>query len=159
MLKKVAIFGVGFGTGVFGTVYCIKRIFNSPIVKQVIFEGMDASIKQFVDRCCEQNSDKQSNTIKYSFNIDKNTIKPSFEIDNIVFGSRYDADNVLYNMQTEIDAYGFVSILDLYDLAGITTCDYTANEYGWTDLHTAKVVKVRDGYVLHLPSVKKYERR
>lgn len=40
---------------------------------------------------------------------------------------------------------------DLYDLAGITCRNYTANRYGWTDIQSAKVIRTREGYTLQLP--------
>lgn len=74
-----------------------------------------------------------------------------FEYDDIIFETRGDADLVLDQMESAIDQYSIVSIADLYDLAGITCRSYTANKYGWTDLRTAKVVRIRDGYILQLP--------
>ena len=49
-----------------------------------------------------------------------------------------------------IDTYQMVKVADLYDLVGIS-CDYTANNYGWTNLRNASVERVRDGYILKLP--------
>lgn len=31
------------------------------------------------------------------------------------------------------------------------SCNYTDNKYGWTDLSSAQVERVRDGYVIRLP--------
>ena len=74
-----------------------------------------------------------------------------FDYDDIVFDTRGDADLVLDQMESAINQYSLVSVADLYDLAGITCRSYTANKYGWTDLRGAKVVRVRDGYILELP--------
>ena len=74
-----------------------------------------------------------------------------FDYDDIVFDTRGDADLVLDQMESAIHQYSLVSVADLYDLAGITCRSYTANKYGWTDLRGAKVVRVRDGYILELP--------
>jgi hypothetical protein len=43
-----------------------------------------------------------------------------------------------------------VSVADLYDLVGVTG-NYTDNKYGWTDIRSASVIRVRDGYMLKLP--------
>ena len=43
-----------------------------------------------------------------------------------------------------------VSVMDLYDLVGITG-QYTDNKYGWTNLRNAEPVRTRDGYMLKLP--------
>lgn len=74
-----------------------------------------------------------------------------FEYDDILFESRGDADLVLDQLESAINIYGMASVADLYDLAGVTCRSYTANKYGWTDIRTAKVVRVRDGYILQLP--------
>ena len=45
----------------------------------------------------------------------------------------------------------------MYDLAGVT-CDYTYNDYGWTSLRDAEVVRIRDGYYIKLPRAKALRR-
>lgn len=74
-----------------------------------------------------------------------------FDYDDILFETRGDADLVLDQLESAIANYGIASVADLYDLAGITCRSYTANKYGWTDIRSAKVVRVRDGYILQLP--------
>jgi hypothetical protein len=74
-----------------------------------------------------------------------------FDYDDILFETRGDADLVLDQLESAIASYGIASVADLYDLAGITCRSYTANKYGWTDIRSAKVVRVRDGYILQLP--------
>jgi hypothetical protein len=54
-------------------------------------------------------------------------------------------------MDDIINRYGVVSVGDLYDLAGISTTNYTVNKYGWTNIRSAHVVRTRDGYLLKLP--------
>ena len=71
--------------------------------------------------------------------------------DDIVFETRGDADLVLDQLESAINTYGIASVADLYDLAGITCRSYTANKYGWSDIRSAKVVRIRDGYILELP--------
>lgn len=73
-----------------------------------------------------------------------------YDFDDLIFDSRGEAENVLCAMDSEIDNYGIVSVADLYELVGVTG-NYTDNKYGWTDLRTASVVRVRDGYTLKLP--------
>ena len=74
-----------------------------------------------------------------------------FDYDDILFETRGDADLVLDQLESAISQFGIASVSDLYDLAGITCRSYTANKYGWTDIRSAKVVRVRDGYILQLP--------
>ena len=53
-------------------------------------------------------------------------------------------------MDEMISVYGIVSVADLYDLIGVTG-NYTDNKYGWTDIRSASVVRVRDGYIVKMP--------
>ena len=62
-----------------------------------------------------------------------------------------DAELVLDQLESAIANYGIASVADLYDLAGITCRNYTANRYGWTDIQLAKVIRTREGYTLQLP--------
>lgn len=74
-----------------------------------------------------------------------------YEYDDIIIESRGDAELVLDQLEEIISTYGVASVADLYDLVGITGRSYTDNKYGWTDIRNAKVVRVRDGYILQLP--------
>ena len=76
--------------------------------------------------------------------------KPRYNYDEIVLESRGEAEEVLTRMCELIDTYQMVKVADLYDLVGIS-CDYTANNYGWTNLRNASIERVRDGYILKLP--------
>ena len=53
-------------------------------------------------------------------------------------------------MDELLETYKMVTVADFYDLVGVT-CDYTDNNYGWTSLRSAEVVRVRDGYIIKLP--------
>ena len=68
----------------------------------------------------------------------------------IVFRSRADADAVLDRMGDLIEKYGQATVLDLYDLVDIDG-DFTDDKWGWTQIRTAGVIAVRDGYLLDLP--------
>ena len=74
-----------------------------------------------------------------------------FDYDDIIFETRGDAEAVLVQMDAVIEEYGQVSVLDLYDMAGITAPDYTSKKYGWTNISTSRAVRDGDGYVLRLP--------
>jgi len=75
-----------------------------------------------------------------------------YEFDDVILDSRGDAEDVLDRMCELVTAYGMASIADLYDLVGITG-NYTDNKYGWTDLRSAYVDRVRDGYLIRMPRV------
>ena len=70
--------------------------------------------------------------------------------DDIVLDSRGEAEEVLSHLVDLTIDYGMASVADLYDLVGITS-NFTDNKYGWNDLSTATVSRVRDGYLIDLP--------
>ena len=80
---------------------------------------------------------------------------PSY--DNIQFDYRDDAEAVLDRMTECIEAYGQVTVGDLYDTVGITG-SHTDERYGWVKLGTARVVRDRDKFVLDLPKPLPLER-
>lgn len=82
---------------------------------------------------------------------DRDRVRTSaYSFDDIVLDSRGEAEEVLARMDELIDQYGIVSVADLYDLVGVTG-NYTDNKYGWTNIHNAEPIRVRDGYMLRLP--------
>lgn len=74
----------------------------------------------------------------------------SYSYEDITIDSRGEAEEVLSRLNELIDTYQIASVADLYDLVGLTG-NYTDNKYGWTNLSTADVVRVRDGYKIKLP--------
>ena len=67
--------------------------------------------------------------------------------DDIILDSRGEAEEVLSHLVDLVDDYGMASVADLYDLVGITS-NFTDNKYGWTNLSSASVSRVRDGYLI-----------
>lgn len=76
--------------------------------------------------------------------------KTGYNYDDVILDNRGEAEDVLSRMDELIATYGLVSVADLYDLVG-TTGNYTDNKYGWTNIQSASVIRVRDGYLLKLP--------
>lgn len=74
-----------------------------------------------------------------------------FSYDDIVVPDRGEADAVLDRLCETIREYGAARVADLYELVGISSDNYTDNDYGWTSLRNARVVRVRDGYAFDLP--------
>lgn len=74
-----------------------------------------------------------------------------FDYDDLIFESRGEAEAILSRMDEVIDVYGSVTVADLYDMCELTA-PYTSNRYGWSNIQTAEVARLRDGgYVLKLP--------
>lgn len=70
-----------------------------------------------------------------------------------IFSTREDADEVLVGMLEIIDEYDVATVKDLYGFIG-RSADYTTGEYGWYNLDDAKIIRVRDGFMLKLPKPK-----
>lgn len=68
-----------------------------------------------------------------------------------------EAEKVLDIMTDYVEKYGFVSVNDLYDAAGITGSEFTDEKYGWDNLGAARAIRTREGYVLDLPPTKQRE--
>lgn len=81
----------------------------------------------------------------------KDRVATSYDINNIILETKGEAEDVLSRMDELVDIYGLVSVADLYDLLG-TVGSYTDNKYGWTSTRGMDSVRVRDGYLLRLPS-------
>ena len=75
----------------------------------------------------------------------------AYDYDEIFFETKGEAELVLSNMVDIIDEYDFVSVADMYDLAGVTSMSTTDNNYGWTELGSASTKRTSDGYILVLP--------
>lgn len=73
-----------------------------------------------------------------------------FDYEDIIIRTRGEAEGVLIQMEELIDRYDYVTVLDLYDMLD-RTAPYTSDRYGWTSIKTARVERVRDGYMLRLP--------
>lgn len=74
-----------------------------------------------------------------------------FDYDDLVFETRGKAEAVYEGMLDILDRYKMVTVAAMYDLADMDV-DWTANDYGWTDLRVHEPVKrVHDGYILDLP--------
>lgn len=76
--------------------------------------------------------------------------KRRYDYDEVIFDSRRDAEEVLASMEDLVDRYKVVSVMDFYELADQKSV-YTDRYYGWTNLRSAEVIRVGDGYTIKLP--------
>lgn len=67
-----------------------------------------------------------------------------------ILQSRGEAEGVLDNLRSLIDQYGSASVADYYEMLG-RTGSYTDNKWGWTSLGSARIERVRNGFVIDLP--------
>lgn len=80
-----------------------------------------------------------------------------YTFEDVIFDNRGEAEMVRDQMNYSIERYGYVSVLDYYDMCGLRTRPSDAN-YGWTSLKNATVDRVSGGYLLRLPDVMPIER-
>lgn len=73
------------------------------------------------------------------------------ELDYIMFETRIEGEAVLAGMHDTVGRYQACTIADMYDLVGLTG-DYTASDWGWTNLEGVTVERARrGGYFINLP--------
>lgn len=78
----------------------------------------------------------------------------AYYYDTVTYASRGEAELVLDRMIEAVEEYGRVSVLDMYDMSDIDPerIPHTANNYGWMDLRSARVVRSYNGdYLIKLP--------
>lgn len=76
---------------------------------------------------------------------------PGYFCEDIILDKRGDAEEVLTRLDEIMDTFGLVRVSDLYDLVGMS-CDFTYNNYGWTNIRNATIQRTRDGgYAIKMP--------
>ena len=89
---------------------------------------------------------------------ERGSSRSRIDYDDIIFPDRRDAEAVLNEMLETLDRYQLVTVLDMYDMAGLgNEAPYTANRFGWTNLRAAEVRRGRDGYIIDLPKPSAFE--
>jgi hypothetical protein len=69
---------------------------------------------------------------------------------DLVLPTQEYAETLLANLIELMNTYRVVAVADLYELAGQTPA-ISDNSYGWMSLDTARISKVREGFLLELP--------
>jgi hypothetical protein len=70
----------------------------------------------------------------------------------IILDDRGDAEEILDGMLAIVGQYGTVSISELKEMLGVTA-EFTDAKWGWKNLGSTKVTRVREGYLLDLPRI------
>ena len=80
------------------------------------------------------------------------TMSAAYSCDDLSYETRGDAEAVLTSMREHLNQYPFVTVAQMYEFSGLTMQNYTANNYGWTDLSGVSVKRSFDGdYIIDLP--------
>lgn len=152
----------------FGEVFIAEDVSN--VKSYVLFEVLGPTIKKAVSDIVKNSVDMllfgevrdnkrraSGDYVSYRSYSDRDrrddrrpTSRSRFGYDDLIFDTRSEAEIVLDKMDELIDQFDFVTVADLYDMVDITA-PYTANKYGWRNISSARVERVRDGYILRLP--------
>lgn len=73
-----------------------------------------------------------------------------YDYDIPTFTRKEEAERVLEYLDEMIDTNQVVSVMDLFSAAG-RSCDYTYDDYGWSDIRSAEVAHCREGWYIRLP--------
>lgn len=153
--KNVTIFGLGaIGGFIGGNVFAFYKMLHFKRIRKALTDIVADKIETVLygEEC---HSPKNNSRVSYSYYHKNKNIrnKSGFVLEDILFGTESDALSVLSSMKEIIVNYGYVSIADYYDLAGLPSNVYTNTKYGWLDLKDAKVIDSMDGYKISLPKV------
>lgn len=127
------------------------------VISDIVTDGIDMILyggtrggdyrRSNVDKISYRNYYDRNSTRRLEDSAYRATI---YDYDDIVLSSMGEARDVLARMDELISTYGMASVADLYDLVGISG-NYTDNKYGWTNIKSARIVRVRDGYRIDMP--------
>lgn len=70
-------------------------------------------------------------------------------VERIIFDTEEDAIEVVKQMREIIRGYGFVTVADYYELAGLIA-NYADNKYGWAEIPVFSIITDHIGYELRL---------
>lgn len=89
---------------------------------------------------------------KMSNHRNSNTPKTKnvYNYDDPIFRTKDEASLVLEALDEIIETNGVVSVMDLF-IASDRSCDYTYDNYGWTDIRNATLVRYPEGWIIKLP--------
>lgn len=145
-VKNACIFASGAAVGfVVCGVSMVKIALKNEDVKRFVAGKISDRIYEFI-------SDEEAPRRRSNKKVSYRDAYYRKNVDNILFDSRETAENVLEASKEIINEYGFVTVADMYDLAGLDA-PYTGQKYGWMDLKEAKIIRVRQGYELVLPEI------
>lgn len=83
------------------------------------------------------------------------TRRRSDRVEEYILETRMDASQVLTALLDSADRYGSVSLADYYDLIGVSSLQYTDNQYGWraSTLNRATIIPMKGGHTIRFPDL------
>ena len=88
--------------------------------------------------------------MKIVINMNRRLHNYEHDSNDIVYHSKGDAVQALASMYELLSEYGVVRVSDLYHASGLNA-EYSDHRHGWTDIDSAKIEKVKDGYIIRMP--------
>jgi hypothetical protein len=76
--------------------------------------------------------------------------RATHNFNEILLETRGEAEDVIDALRECISQYQVATVADLYDLVGQSGA-FTDNKWGWYDLRSASIRRIRDGWLLDLP--------
>lgn len=135
-----------------------------PATKSVIAEAVTSAVEMLLYGEVRHSGRRAGGGSRVSYDgcfrpqPDRTSVDRSYErarnaldYEDIEFETRGDAEAVLAAMDEAISSYGFITVGGFFDLCQITDTSYNSNRYGWTDLRSAYVKRVRNKAVIVLP--------
>ena len=97
-----------------------------------------------------------SNYYSSSVSAPKPSMTSELNYDEFTYATKGEADVVLAEMKNLIEKTKVATVLDLYGLSGVSTSNYTLQNWGWTNLNFAEVKQCFDEdhrvvYMINLP--------
>ena len=127
---------------------CVNTIESS--IQMMIFGDVRRSPS---NRPGDRVSYNQYSSVKRTQSIP--SMNTAFNCDDLSYETRGDAEAVLASMIKHLSRYPFVTVAQMYEFSDVTSQNWTANDYGWTDLTGVTVKRSFDGdYIIDLPRAK-----
>lgn len=80
----------------------------------------------------------------------RRSIPGPYSYEEVCCETRADAKDLIDNMRDIVETYGYISVMDLYDLAEMDT-EFTDQNYGWDDVSGASIYKAApDEYIIKM---------
>lgn len=134
-----------------------------PAIKKLIYEGVSNTLDMILYGSVGHSRDRDrrggsSITYKSYSSIyddrDRRERRRSYDDYDLdedpIFETRGDAELVLDELDNALDRYKILSVADFKDICRMRS-NYTDNRYGWTNINSAKVVHIRDGWTIRMP--------
>lgn len=143
------------------------RSIGEYVVKDVLVPSIKEGLKSTVDfifdtsdtgiRFSSPNS-RYRNYNKITERKSSESARNVYDYEDPLFDSEESAVMVLEELDDVMDKNRVVSVMDLFVAAG-QPCDYTYDNYGWTDIRSAKIASFRGKWYIKMPKPMPLSRR